>query len=154
MAGNDPEKGSLDSVAGLFSDAILKAAQDPEVPRTTRVNRPSFPPALWRRDMYAVLGIGLLCGGLVFFFFMLHLHRRPGVAHWLATRAVGEITVFTSMMISLYGIAMIGQHFINPEGTFGWLEDIEGLIIIGVSVLAIWKLYLPPPPLKNTPVKE
>lgn len=95
--------------------------------------------------MFAVYGTLLSCGGLVFFFVMLHFHRRPGIAHWLETRAVGEITVFVSMMITLMGIAMVGRFFIQYDSqTFGFVEGLEVAAILVVSYIAIWKSYLPP----------
>ena len=96
--------------------------------------------------MFAVYGTLLLCGGLVFFFVMLHFHRRPGVAHWLATRWVGEVTVFTSMMISLMGIALVGRFFIQfGKQVFGVAEGLEVAAILIASYVVIWKSYLPPP---------
>lgn len=96
--------------------------------------------------MLAVYGTLLACGGVVFFFVMLHFHRRPGVAHWLETRAVGEITVFVSMMISLMGVALIGRFFIHyNEEHFGTTEGLELAIILVGTVVTIWKIYLPPP---------
>ena len=96
--------------------------------------------------MLAVYGTLTFCAGIVLFFLMLHFHRRPGVAHWLATRAVGEITVFTSMMISLYGIAMIGRFGTQFRAqTFGLAEILEVGAILAASAVIVWKAYLPPP---------
>lgn len=96
--------------------------------------------------MFAVYGTLLFCGGLVFFFVMLHFHRRPGVAHWLATRWVGEVTVFTSMMISLMGIALVGRFFIQyGKQVFGMAEGLEVAAILIASYVVIRKSYLPPP---------
>ena len=96
--------------------------------------------------MYAVLGTLFFCGGIVFFAVMLHLHRRPGVAHWLETRAIGELTVFTSMMIALYGIAMIGRFGVQfSTQSFGFAELTEIGGILAVTAVIVWKTYLPPP---------
>lgn len=96
--------------------------------------------------MFAVLGTLISCGGIVFFFVMLHLHRRPGIAHWLETRAIGEITVFTSMMVVLYGIAMIGRFGVQfASQSFGLSEVLEIAAILTVTAAVVWKTYLPPP---------
>lgn len=96
--------------------------------------------------MLAVLGTLIFCGGIAFFFVMLHFHRRPGVAHWLETRAVGEITVFVSMMVVLYGIAMLGRFGLQfRTQTFGLSEVLEIGAIIGATAVIVWKAYLPPP---------
>lgn len=102
--------------------------------------------------MFAVYGTLLFCGGLVFFFVMLHFHRKPGVARWLETRAVGEITVFVSMMITLMGIAMVGRFFIQYDRqAFGIIEGLEVAAILIASYIVIRKSYLPPPA-ENGPV--
>ena len=68
----------------------------------------------------------------------------------METRAVGEITVFATMMISLFGFAKIGEFGVKLENqTFGGTEVAMIVAIVLVTPLVIWKLYLPPPAAKS-----
>lgn len=97
--------------------------------------------------MFAVYGTLMFCGGLLLFFIMLHFHRRPGAGLWIRSRAVGEITVFVAMMLSLMGIALIGRFFIQLETqTFGSFEALVVTATLLGSFYIIRKSYLPPPP--------
>lgn len=100
--------------------------------------------------MLAVEGIVLMCGGLVIFYVMLRLHRGVGPARWYDGRAMGELTVFTSMLVSLYGIAMLGQFGVDGgAASFGLMETGIIIAVILGTAGAIWKLYLPPPAPKS-----
>ena len=86
--------------------------------------------------MLAVEGVSLSCGGIVLLYILLHLHRRDQFARLLRSRAIRQLTVFTAMSISLYGIAMLGR--------FGVQETLMIGAIMIVSALSILKLYIPP----------
>ena len=59
--------------------------------------------------MLAVEGVLRSCGGIVLFYVLLHLRRRDQFARLLRSRAIGELSIFTAMSISLYVIAMLGR---------------------------------------------
>lgn len=96
--------------------------------------------------MLAMYGTLLFCAGVLFFFVMLHFHRRPDAARWIKMRAVGEITVFFSMMIVLMGIALVGRFFIQLDTqAFGMQETLVVISALVASYYVIRKSYLPPP---------
>lgn len=100
--------------------------------------------------MLAVYGTAVFCGGLLFFYFMLHLHRRHAAA-WLELPGIGAVILYTSMMATLYGIAMWGQYAVKQNTPYGMAEGIETIAILALTALAIWKLYLPPPAPEKAP---
>ena len=59
--------------------------------------------------MLAVKGVLRSCGGIVLFCVLLHLHRRDQFVRLMRSRAIGELSIFTAMSISLYSIAMLGR---------------------------------------------
>ena len=100
----------------------------------------------WKeKSMLAVEGILLTCAGIVTFYALLHLRRRPQFERWLRARVIGEITIFTSMSISLYGIALLGRFGVqSATQAYGSKETLMIFGILVASALLIWKLYIPP----------
>ena len=95
--------------------------------------------------MLAVEGVLLNCGGIVLFYILLHLRRRDQFARLLRSRAIGELTIFTAMSTSLYGIAMLGRFGVQSAiQSYGMQETLMIGAIMIVSALSIWKLYTPP----------
>lgn len=94
--------------------------------------------------MLAVYGTLLLCGGTLFFFIMLHFHRRPDM-RWTRARGVGNVIVFLSMTVIVMGIGLIGRHLTQPDTqSFGLLEGVAILAALAASYYVIRKTYLPP----------
>jgi len=95
--------------------------------------------------MLAVEGISLSCGGIVLLYVLLHLHRRDQFPKLLRSRAIRQLTIFTAMSISLYGIAMLGRFGVQLAiQSYGMQETLMIGAIMIVSALSILKLSIPP----------
>lgn len=97
--------------------------------------------------MLAVYGTVTACVGLLIFFGMLSVIRRPGAAAWLRLRLVREGTVFASMLVLLAGLGSCAQFFtmkVRPP------LSITEILLVVASLLAtsaiIWKIRRPVPP--------
>jgi len=147
------QTGALGDIADGVTDRLwrlfAKTSQDPTTRTAPLRQRAAVSCRSGDNKMLAVYGTALFCGGILLWFFMLHLHRKPGVAHWLETRSVGELTLYVCMLISLYGIAMVGQYGVKQDTPFGILEGVEVIVVLIGTVLIIRSIYLPPPPPKE-----
>ena len=89
--------------------------------------------------MLAVGGVLRSCGGIVLLYVLLHLRRRNQFVRLLRSRAIGELTIFTAMSISLHSIAMLGRFGAQLVlQSYGMQKT-----LVIVSALSILKLYIP-----------
>ena len=94
--------------------------------------------------MLAVKGVLRSCGGIVLFYVLLHLRRRDQFVRLLRSRAIGELSIFAAMSISLYGIAMLGRFGAQLAiQSYGMQETLMIGAIMIVLALSTWKLYIP-----------
>ena len=94
--------------------------------------------------MLAVGGVLRSCGGIVLLYVLLHLRRRNQFVRLLRSRAIGELSIFAAMSISLYGIAMLGRFSASlAVQSYGMQETLMIGAIIIVLALSTWKLYNP-----------
>ena len=94
--------------------------------------------------MLAVEGVLPSCGGIVLFYILLRLRRRDQFVRLLRSRAIGELSIFTAMSISLYGIAMLGRFGAQLAiQSYGMQETLMIGAIMIVLALSTWKLYIP-----------
>ena len=83
--------------------------------------------------MLAVVGVLRSCGGIVLLYVLLR------------SRAIGELSIFTAMSISLYSIAMLGRFGAQLAiQSYGMQETLMIGAIMIISALSILKLYIPP----------
>ena len=94
--------------------------------------------------MLAVGGVLGSCGGIALLYVLLHLRRRNQFVRLLRSRAIGELTIFTAISISLYSIAMLGRFGAQlAHQSYGMQKTLMIGAIMIFSALSILKLYIP-----------
>lgn len=94
-----------------------------------------------------VYGSFIACGGLLIFFGMLNLIRRPGAGRWLKSRPIRELTVFTSMIVLIGGLGICTQSLtMRNRPPLEWSEILEIAAAVLLTALIAWRIRRPVPP--------
>lgn len=93
-----------------------------------------------------ITGSIIACGGLLFYFGMLNLIRRPGAGPWLKSGLVRELTVFTSIIALISGLGLCAQYAtMRNRPSLEWLEILGIAAAVVLTGLIIWRIRRPIP---------